>query len=162
MKKAGLKAPPYLPEARGLKPEAFLLRSASLARGRRLSRGTLGLAARLPLRGAAVLAAAQVARRLAQALAETLAPLRRFALFPFGRFRLFRRPLAANQLDLRRLGAIAAAEADAQDARVAARPIREPRRQLREQLADDLGIRNLGKDETPRVERPGVGVARGH
>jgi len=62
---------------------------------------------------------------------------------------------------LRRLGAVAATEADAQDARVAARPIREPRRQLREQLADDLGVRNLGQDETPRVQRLGLGVACG-
>ena len=55
--------------------------------------------------------------------------------------------------------AVAAPEADAQDARVAARPLGEPRRDRLEQLADDRLVRDLGQDHPPRVQRLAVGVA---
>ena len=49
--------------------------------------------------------------------------------------------LAADELDLRDLGAVAAAVAEAQDPRVAAGPRREARRERLEQLADDVACR---------------------
>src|SRR6185312_15920396 len=61
--------------------------------------------------------------------------------------------LAADQLDLRDFGAVAAAEAQTEDPRVAARPRLEPRRQRVEQLGDDGAILDLAEDETARVQR---------
>ena len=57
--------------------------------------------------------------------------------------------------------AVAAAEAEAQDARVAARPRLEARRDRVEQLGDDVAVLDVAQDEAPRVQRPGVGVSRG-
>ena len=66
--------------------------------------------------------------------------------------------LAADQLDLRDLGAVAAAVAEAQDARVAARPRREARRDRVEQLADDVAVRDVAQHQAARVQR--LAVAR--
>ena len=60
--------------------------------------------------------------------------------------------LAADQLDLRDLGAVAAAEPDAQQAGVAARPRRKARRQRVEQLADDLLVLEIVHQQPARVE----------
>src|ERR1051325_8163197 len=103
------------------------LRPACLARGRRLAGRTLGLTAGLRLRSTRVALATNALRRLAEALAQSLRRLGRFLLAFFRRFGS-RGVLAANQLDLRALRGVAAPEADAQDARVAARPFGKSRR----------------------------------
>src|SRR5262249_44033917 len=69
--------------------------------------------------------------------------------------------LAADQLDLGDFGAVPAAVADSQDARVAARPRLEPRRDRVEQLADHIAVRDVAQDEAPRVQRLAVGLAAG-
>ena len=99
------------------------------------------------------LLAAQALGRGAQAAADAL------------RLRLFGRlggllglgvrvVLAADQLDLRDLGAVAAAVAEPQDARVAARPRLEARRDRVEQLADDVAILDVAQHQPARVQRP--------
>ena len=83
--------------------------------------------------------------------------LRRFGLLGF-RVRVV---LAADQLDLRDLGAVAAAVAEAQDAGVAARPRLEARRDGVEQLAHDLAILDVAQHQPARVQRLAVlGAAR--
>ena len=67
--------------------------------------------------------------------------------------------LAADQLDLRDLGGVAPAEAEPQQARVAARPRREARRERVEQLGDDLAILHVLHDQAARVQRLAVGGA---
>jgi hypothetical protein len=60
--------------------------------------------------------------------------------------------LAADELDLCDFGGVAAAEADAQQARVAARALGEPRRNHVEQLRHDLAVLQILHDQTPRVQ----------
>src|SRR5690606_23271205 len=55
--------------------------------------------------------------------------------------------LAADELHLRDLGAVAAPEADAQQPRIAARPLGEPRRDLREELADHAAVLDVLQHE---------------
>ena len=76
-----------------------------------------------------------------------------FAAFGVGLGLRVRIELAADELDLRDLGAVAPAVADAQQARVAARPRREPRRDRVEQLADDLAVLQVLHDQPARVQR---------
>src|SRR5207344_2845464 len=64
---------------------------------------------------------------------------RRFGFFGFGVGVV----LAANEFDLRHLGAVAAAIAESKNPRVAARTRLEPRRNRVEQLAHDVAILNV-------------------
>src|SRR5262245_37292742 len=113
-------------------------------------RAPLRLAARLatglPLRAAAF-AAAHALRRLLDAFANALGLLRRllavaFLFLGLGGGIVF----APHQLDVRHFGGVTATVAHAQDARVTARSVREPRRQRLEQLANDVGVGQLGED----------------
>ena len=69
--------------------------------------------------------------------------------------------LAADELDLRDFGAVAAAVADAQDPRIAARTRFEPRRDRVEQLADDVAVLDVAQHQAPRVQRLAVRLAAG-
>ena len=69
--------------------------------------------------------------------------------------------LAPDQLDLRHFGAVAAAVAELEDARVAARARLEARRDGLEQLAHDIPVLQVAKHEPARVQRLAVGVAGG-
>src|SRR5262249_35432675 len=69
--------------------------------------------------------------------------------------------LAADELDLRDLGAVALAIADAQQPGVAARTRREARRDRVEQLGHDLAVLQILHDEATRVQRVAVRVAAG-
>ncbi len=60
--------------------------------------------------------------------------------------------LAANQLDLGDFRRVAPAKSDPEQPRVPARPFREPRRQVVEQLGDDRPILHVAHDQTPCVE----------
>src|SRR5688500_8510837 len=117
------------------------LRAAGLARRGRLAGRALGLSLGLPLLRALILGAAHPLRRGFQAIADALGlRLGRFLL----RRGLFRRPrvvLAADQLDLRDLGRIAAPEANPQDPGITAGPLRKPGRERVEQLADHRLVR---------------------
>ena len=83
------------------------------------------------------------------------APRRRRSPTPFGFFGArLRRPSRLSAFGSYSLptssicatsAAVAAAEADAQDARVAARPLREARRDRVEQLADDVAVRDVAR-----------------
>ena len=68
--------------------------------------------------------------------------------------------LAADQLDVRDLGGIPAAETDPKNPRVAAGPLREPRRERFEQLADHFLVRQLGQHHPARVQGLAVGLRR--
>ena len=70
--------------------------------------------------------------------------------------------LAADELHLRDFGAVAAAMAEPQQARVAAGPRREARRDRVEQLGHDLAVLQVLHDQPPRVQRLAVRVAAGH
>src|SRR6185503_4022263 len=141
------------------------LRPSSLPRRRRLLRLASGLAASLTLRAASLIAfrpASKAARGGSESIADAprLGRGRGFLL----RFLVlggFRTVLAANQLHLRDLGRIAAAEADAQDARIAAGTLRIARRNRLEQLAHDILVGQFGEDETPRMERLPVRITGG-
>src|SRR5439155_19728933 len=113
----------------------WVLRSARLPRRRRLLRFSPRLAAGLPLRRPGFASRAEAARGRPEAVADALGLRSRGLLgaLLFGRFRVV---LAANQLDLRHFGGIAAAEANPENARVAARPLRVARGDRLEQLAD--------------------------
>src|SRR5439155_27264695 len=100
------------------------------------------------------LAAAQPLRRGAQPAPDTLG-LRLFGLaLRVGLGLRARIELAADELDLRDLGAVALAVSDAQEARLAARPIGKPRREAVEQLRHDVAVLQILHDETPGVQRP--------
>ena len=103
--------------------------------------------------------AAQALRRRAQAAADALRlrPAPCLGLLGLG----VRVVLAADQLDLRDLGAVAAAVAEPQDARVAARPLREARRDRVEQLADDVAVLDVAQRRGGgRAARAAVGRRR--
>src|SRR5207249_2215686 len=112
------------------------------------------LARNFPAAGLFLLAAHAFGRR-AQTSADALGLRLLLGLALLVGLRL-RVELAANQLDLRDFRAVALAEADAQQTRVAARPIREPRRDGVEQLRHDVTVLQIVHDEPPGVQHPGI------
>src|SRR5581483_8707435 len=123
--------------------------SCALCRLRRLAFARLGLAFTLR-------AAPQTFRGCAQTAADAL--LLRLGAFllrvAFGlRARI---EFAADQFNLRDLGAIALAEAEAQQARVTAGPRRKARRDRVEQLRHDLAVLQILHDHAARVQHVAV------
>src|SRR5690606_25139545 len=103
-----------------------------------------------------ILLAAKPFGRRAEAAADALLRLSLLLALGLG----VRVVLAADQLDLRHLGTVAAAVPEPQDAGVAAGTAFEARGQGVEQLADDLTIVDVAEDQPPRVQRAPVGLAR--
>src|ERR1051325_9014250 len=64
--------------------------------------------------------------------------------------------LAADELDLRDLRAVALAEADAKQTGIAARPIREAGRERVEQLRHDVAILQIHHHDAARAEQAAV------
>src|SRR6185436_5262418 len=98
--------------------------------------------------------------RRAQAAADALGlrlGFRGRGLLGFG----VRVELAADQLDLRDFRGVAAAEAEAQDPRVAARARLEARRDRVEQLGDDVAVLDVAEHHPARVQGAAVGLAGG-
>src|SRR4051794_886360 len=104
------------------------LAAAHLAWRRRLAAGALGRLGRR-LRALVLSLAAQALRRSLETAAHALALRRRLGLPGVGFGLRPRIELAADQLHLRHFGRIALAIADPEQARVAARPRLEARRQ---------------------------------
>src|SRR5207244_373319 len=135
-----------------------LRRAACFPTRRALLRGALGRLGfggvrRLAFSGLGPLAAAQAFRRGAQTAADARFGLRLLAFaLRFG-FRLRARvEFAADQLDLRHLGAVALPVAETQETRVAALPCREARRDRVEELRHDVAVLQVVHDETPSIE----------
>src|SRR5258708_29684486 len=139
------------------------LTATCFARCRRAARRALRRLGRLVLAAAAlvvVLLAAQALGCRTETSADSLGlRLRFFRRRAFGlRLRIV---FAAHELDLRDLGAVALAEADPEQPRVAAGPRREARRQRVEQLGDDLAILQVPHDQTARGQDVAVLLAAG-
>src|SRR5262249_3065627 len=135
------------------------LRSANLPWRRRLAAGALGrLGRHLVCVVVFLAAAAQPLGRRAQAAADALG----LRLLLGRRFRLgLRVVLAAEELDLRDLRAVAFAVSDPQQACVAARTIREAGRERVEQLRDHLAVLQILHDQPPRRQLVAVLLAAG-
>ena len=76
------------------------------------------------------------------------------------RCRFLRVELGPDQLDQRCFGAVATTVTQLQDACVAARPLHEARRQIGEELRDDVGVQDVLPDLTLRRQRLAPGLGR--